>query len=287
MSRYPIAREIRPIALRIPFCRPLVALSYPILRIGYAVTPIRRGVRYRRRTAGKLPLAIYEPQGIAPDAPILLYFHGGSFSYLANPHHRVSACRYALGANCRVICPDYRLAPKPPAPAAREDAKTAYDFVKETYPGARIAVGGDSAGGAIAACLAAERQVCFQMLIYPVCDASCSTRSATVFTDTPLWDAVGNRKMWKWYLSGGSPVYAAPMQTPLPGSPAPAYIEVTEFDPLHDEGIAFARRLRDGGAKVELNETLGTFHAYDAVNCPLSRSAFSQRIAALKAAFSD
>lgn len=193
---------------------------------------------------------------------------------------------------------DYRLAPRNPFPAAAEDAYCAYAFARffpeklGIDPG-RIAVGGDSAGGCLAAgCAMAARDrgfpPCFQLLIYPVLDRRMQTDSMEKYRDTPMWNTVKNRMMWKMYLPESDPAgeYASPGEAKFFEGLPPAYIETAEFDCLHDEGAAYADKLRSAGICAELNETKGTVHGFDVItNSRLVKQCIERRIAALKNAF--
>jgi acetyl esterase len=233
--------------------------------------------------------------------PCLLYYHGGGFALTYGSVHIKLCQRYASEAGCTVIFVDYRLLPKHPFPAAADDSYLALEWALDNarrldINPARIAVGGDSAGGALSASVSqmsldrGTANLCAQMLIYPVTDMDCKTRSATEFTDTPIFNSVSNRRMWEAYLSNYAadelPEYASPIHrenfTGLP----PAYVETAQFDPLHDEGLAYAERLSVACVAVELNDTKGTVHGYDAAaKSALGEDAIVRRVAYLKAAF--
>lgn len=233
--------------------------------------------------------------------PCLIYYHGGGFALTYGAPHINMCQRYASEAGCTVIFVAYRLMPGHPFPGGVDDCYLAFEWVLENaqrlgIDPSRIAVGGDSAGGALAASVSqmgidrGAAKPCAQMLIYPVTDIDCKTRSATEFTDTPIFNSLANSRMWEAYLcnyaAGERPEYASPIHrenfTGLP----PAYIETAEFDPLHDEGLAYAERLSEAGVEVEINDTKGTVHGYDAaVKSVLGEDAIVRRVAYLKAAF--
>jgi acetyl esterase/lipase len=159
----------------------------------------------------------------------------------------------------------------------------------------RIAVGGDSAGGnlaAVTALMARDRkavQPMFQLLIYPVTDRRMATESSKAYRDAPVWNAALSEKMWAYYL----PVlpaehieYASPMEAPdLTGLPD-AYLEVAEFDSLRDEGLNYAAALEAAGVKVTRHETRGTPHGFEFVmSAPLTLRTVLHRAEILKAAF--
>ena len=133
-------------------------------------------------------------------------------------------------------------------------------------------MGGDSAGGALAAaCTLRSRDegkldICFQMLIYPVLDARMKTESMKKYTDSPVWNAPLSRKMWKLYLKNGTfgkRYYASPAEAEDFHDLPPAYIEVEQYDCLHDEGVDYWRNLKKTGITVELQDVKGTFHGFD------------------------
>ncbi len=248
---------------------------------------------------GSVKLTIYEPK-IDKNTPCLIYLHGGAFALKAAPYHKDLACQYALQTPCKVVFVDYRLAPKYAFPIGAEDC---YHALQWTYENAeelgidrkRIAIGGDSAGAALAAAvsmMARDRkgpEICFQMLIYPVTDARQITESAKSYTDTPMWNSILNKKMWELYLKNGVDTkreYASPMEAAsLEDLPA-AYVEITEFDCLRDEGINYAKALETNGVPVELYETAGTVHGFDmAGDSEIVKTCVIKRIKALKKAF--
>ena len=172
---------------------------------------------------------------------------------------------------------DYHLIPDYPFPAAYEDCMITYQYMVnnaekyEINPN-KIIVLGDSAGGALAAnvCNMAQSKglpmPCGQILIYPVTDSAMNTESMKKFPDTPLWNAKNNKRMWKMYLDGVSEhekEIAVPMNNSLPDKLPPTYVELTEFDCLHDEGLLYAEHIRVVAECVVISETKGTLHGYD------------------------
>jgi acetyl esterase/lipase len=242
------------------------------------------------------------PHGLEKPAPALIYYHGGGFAMTYASLHLESCERYANEAGCIVVFVEYRLAPKQPFPSGFDDCYSALDWAIRQADGlgidtSRIAVGGDSAGGALAAGVAQKArdekliELCAQLLIYPVLDSRCSTPSATDFVDVPLWNAISNQRMWDMYLShypkGQLPDYAAPGQGQLQQSP-PSYIETAEFDPLRDEGLELASALQQQGSEVVVNETKGTIHGYDGnANSDIAKQSLHSRIRFLQQAFSS
>lgn len=248
-----------------------------------------------------IPYQYFEPVGLKRPSPCLVYFHGGGFAIKAGPYHYQLARIYAKEAGCKVLFVDYRLAPKYPFPTPVEDCYASFRWAVKNADNLgidphRTAVGGDSAGGNLAAacCLMArDRGVvlpCFQMLIYPATDRRMVTASMAEFEDTPMWNARKNRAMWPLYLpdSTVAPVeYASPMEAPTLAGLPDAYVETAEFDCLRDEGIAYARALELAGSKIELNETKGTVHGFDnLLGSSVVKACVARRVLVLKAAFS-
>jgi acetyl esterase/lipase len=247
---------------------------------------------------GKFSIVIYEPTNVPVPAPCLMYYHGGAFVMGAVSYFLKKACYFAKNINCKVVFVHYRLAPKHPFPVPAEDCYTALLWVAshadELGIGPdRIAVYGESAGGALAAAvtqMARDRlgpSLIFQMLIYPVTDCAQDTESIREFTDTPGWNSHLTNQMWKLYLKKGDNgmlPYASPARaTSFAGLP-PAYIETEEFDCLRDEGNNYARKLQSSGVEVTLNQLRGTFHGFDSLGTNgLVKQVLADRASILKA----
>ena len=259
-----------------------------------------RKVKIPGYRAQQIELTIYEPEEIEHGAPCLIYLHGGAFVLKAAPHHRNMVCEYALKTPCKVVFVDYRLAPKHPFPVGVEDCYSAFEWVSRNtrelgIDADRIGIGGDSAGGALAAAVSLmarnrkARAMCFQMLIYPVTDARQETQSIAAFVDTPMWNARLNERMWKLYLRPGmtgNREYASPAEATSLENVPDSYIEVSEYDCLRDEGVRFAEALQRSGVGVELHRTRGTVHGFDiAQNSETVHRSVARRIEALKRGF--
>ena len=249
-----------------------------------------------------IPVRVIRPRGIRKNAPCLFYIHGGGFYFSSAPYHFTFAKEYAVRADCVVVYPDYRLAPKYPYPAAAEDCWAAYVWTTEHAQALgidlnRIAVGGDSAGGDLAAVMtlmARDRkavQPMFQMLIYPVTDRRLETESSRRYRDAPVWNTALSEKMWAYYLPELPKEhieYASPMEAPDFAGLPEAYLEVAEFDSLRDEGLNYAAALEAAGVKVTRHETRGTPHGFEFVsNAPLTLQTVRHRAEILKAAFEN
>ena len=264
-----------------------------------------KGVRkYRISIPGKdgnrIPVLIFTPENEKTMRPCLIYFHGGGFLFPAAPYHFRHAKQTALEADCTVVFPDYRLAPRFIYPAQLDDCMAVYEWVLShdkqlKIDARRIAVGGDSAGGTLAA--AASLKIrdlgitppCFQMLIYPAVDWRMQTQSARNSVSTPILTTKNVKKIWKIYLPElpkEHPEYASPMEaSSLAGLP-PAYIELADLDPLHDEGLAYGEKMIHDGGKVEIYQTERTPHGYDlAWRSEITREAVARRCQALLGAY--
>ncbi|WP_329094337.1 alpha/beta hydrolase [Actinomadura citrea] len=247
-----------------------------------------------RTLPGSVPVRIYRPR-VTP-APVLVYFHGGGFvtGGLENEHER--CLEFAGEDGIAVVSVDYRLAPEHPFPAGFDDCHAATVWAWEhagEFGGdpERVAVGGGSAGGALAAAVALRARdeggppLVFQMLLYPVLDDRMATPSMRTFTEPPLFNSGDVRHMWRHYLGGRTdvPAYAAPARAEdLSGLPC-AYVLVPEHDPLRDEGLAYAHRLIVSGVPTELHHVPGACHGFDGImSARLGRLAFEEERAVLR-----
>jgi acetyl esterase/lipase len=221
-------------------------------------------------------LLVYTPDRIAAPS-LLLDIHGGGFILGdADMGHSTNLER-ARDFGVVVVSVDYRLAPEAPYPAGLEDCYAALVWVAK-HAGElgvdpdRVVIHGVSAGGGLCAALALLARdrggpaIAFQYLGVPEIDDRLETPSMRAFVDTPLWNRPRAEFSWDCYLgpgvrgTEGVPVHAAPARaTDLAGLP-PAYISAMEFDPLRDEGIAYAQALLAAGVTTELHLFPGTFH---------------------------
>ena len=238
------------------------------------------------------------PKRLDKKAPCLIYLHGGGFVLEAAGYHYGNAMRYAKEVGCKVIFPQYRLAPQNPHPVFFEDCYAAFRWVYDNADTlgidiSRIGIGGDSAGStlAVGVCMMAKERrhpvkFRFQMLPYPYLDARNTSESCRKYTDTPMWnsslsDRIG--PMTKADPANPNYVWYSPVEADSFEGLPPAYIETAEFDCLHDDGILYADLLRKAGVEVTLNETRGTMHGFDiATKAPTTLAAMEQRIAFIK-----
>jgi acetyl esterase/lipase len=251
----------------------------------------------------EVEVCVIRPRGLTVPAPGLYWIHGGGFvlgdvdSDLAGPAHIADT----LGVV--VVSVEYRLAPEHPFPGPVEDCYAGLVWTATAAdelgidPG-RLAIGGISAGGGLAAAvalLARDRsgpELCFQLLDIPELDDRLGTPSMRQFIDTPLWNRPNAVLSWRAYLGpehdGQTSPYAAPARaTDLGGLPA-AYVVTCEFDPLRDEGIEYAQRLMQAGVPTELHHYPGTFHGTSGAGAgtAIATRMVDDRTAALERAFS-
>ncbi|MGA1564978.1 MAG: alpha/beta hydrolase [Ilumatobacteraceae bacterium] len=216
---------------------------------------------------------------VLPDAPgphpTLVWFHGGGW-VIGSAESSVAICRdLAAGARCAVVSVDYRLAPEHPAPAAMVDCLGVTAWVLEQgreigLDPTRVAVGGDSAGGNLAALVALElgEKLKHQLLVYPATDLTLSRPSISENGEGFLLTAAGMRWFVDHYLTGTgispadpsvSPIYATQARL---GRSASASVITAEFDPLRDEGEDYSDALTAAGVATELRRFDGQIHAF-------------------------
>jgi acetyl esterase len=224
--------------------------------------------------AGEIRVRLYRPAADEP-LPAIAYFHGGGFVIGSLDTHDGTCRALANATGCAVVSVDYRLAPEHRFPAAPEDCWTALAWLAKEgaalgLDGGRLAVAGDSAGGnlaATAALMARERgpDLRFQLLVYPVTDHGFDTPSYLENGEGYFLSAAMMRWFWQQYLedaSHGADPLASPLRAAdLAGLP-PALVVTAEYDPLRDEGEAYAARLRAAGVPTELRRYPGQIHGF-------------------------
>ena len=220
-----------------------------------------------------LPARLYAPSDAV--LPVLLYFHGGGFTIGSIATHDTLCRVLASRSGCAVVSLDYRLAPAHKFPTASDDAWDALQFLARDaaslgLDGSRIAVGGDSAGGTLAAvCAVMARDagipIALQMLFYPGTTAHQDTPSHARYACGPLLD----EPLISWFFDQYVRTRAdrddwrfAPLNADDVEGVAPAWIGLAEADPLLDEGIAYADKLRAAGVPVDLEIYRGVIHEF-------------------------
>ncbi len=220
-----------------------------------------------------VPIRIYKPESLPPNAPGLVWIHGGGMVLGSAEMDDAGSAAIAEQHQCVVISVDYRLAPENPYPAPLHDCYAALKwFAKNAnslgVSSDRIAIGGASAGGGLAAGTALMARdkggpnLIFQLLVFPMLDHRNETPSSFGTSDTRVWNREANIIAWEAYLNNIEPIpsYASPSITDdLSGLP-PTYINVGTLDIFVDEDIDYAARLSQAGVPVELHVYPGAFH---------------------------
>jgi len=263
--------------------------------------------------SGDIPIRVYTPQvsrsepqasedhraGEAP-FPGLVFFHGGGFVLCSLDSHDGVCRSLANAAGCVVVSVDYRLAPEHPYPAAPEDCYAATQWVAKNgaelgIDVTRLAIGGDSAGGnltAVTALLARDRggpALRFQLLVYPVTDCAFDTASYRENAEGYMLTTGMMRWFWEKYLADpkqGAEAHASPLRAANLANLPPGLCITAGYDPLRDEGEAYAARLREAGADVRTSRYAGMFHGFLSMTAQLdkAREAMAEAAAALRAA---
>lgn len=279
--------------------RKAYAAGADVLEVPKAALPRVEDFTIPARDGHALPARLYAPATGAP-LPVLLYTHGGGFTIGGIGTHDILCRELARLAGCMVVSLDYRLAPEHRFPTASNDAWDALAWLHANAAGlgadaARIAVGGDSAGGTLATVSAilardAGLALALQLLIYPGCAAHQDTPSHTRFASGLVLDEpaitwffgqyVGTREErndWRF-----APLHADDVE-----GIAPAWIGLAECDPLVDEGVDYADKLRAAGVAVDLEIYRGVTHEFIKMGraIPEARQAHADAARALRAAF--
>jgi len=249
--------------------------------------------------AGDIPVRVYTPPGDGP-FPFLAWFHGGGWVLGSIEQSDAITRALCAGAECVVLSVDYRLAPEHPFPAGLDDCLAALhwavDHASELgIDPSRVAVGGDSAGGNLAAasCLVARDRggldIGFQLLAYPVTDFDTTTPSMLDNAEGYLLTTSAMAWFYDHYTdpTQRDDPRAAPLRAPdLSGLP-PALVVTAEFDPKRDEGEAYGRRLAEAEVPVTISRYDGMIHGFLGMTAYLDRAvdAEAEAVAALQAAF--
>jgi acetyl esterase len=227
---------------------------------------------------GEIPLRLYRPAGV-PDTkplPVYVYFHGGGWVIGDLESHDVLCRQLTAESGACVIAVDYRLAPEHKFPAAADDAWAATRWIVAHAAGlgvdaGRLAVGGDSAGANLAAVVALMARdagapaIALQVLIYPVTDVGSESPSYADFADGYML----TRDSMRWFIAhylgrkeDANDWRASPLRAPSLAGLPPALVITAGFDPLRDEGAAYATRLREAGVTVDYVSFGGMIHGF-------------------------
>lgn len=282
-----------------------IAAVLPRRAVGPRLLPVARALRSVERlrrpgpgievvALGPISVRLHRP----PSSPVgrlpaVLWIHGGGY-VIGSAGQDDAVCRHlAVDLGALVAAVDYRLAPEHPFPVPLHDCHDALAWLadRDDVDRDRVAIGGASAGGGLAAALAllardrGEVRPTFQLLTYPMLDDRTALRHDVAERHFRLWNNAANRFGWRAYLgvepgSAGVDPLAAPARCEdLSGLP-PAWIGVGELDLFHDEDLAYADRLRAAGVPCEVLVVEGAFHGFDSVR---PAAGITQRLRAAQA----
>jgi len=238
---------------------------------------------------------VFRPPIASTPAPALLWIHSGGYVMGTAAQDDKVCARFARELGATVAAVDYRLAPEHPYPAALDDCYAALTWMAElpSVDPARVAIGGASAGGGLAAALAlmardrAEIQIAAQLLVYPMLDDRTVKRPEAEHPKMRLWSPTSNKFGWASYLGDADPEVAVPARRRDLTGLAPAWIGVGDFDLFYAEDLAYAERLGAAGVPCEVEVIPGAFHGFDAVlpKTTVAQSFFDTQCAMLRRAF--
>ena len=273
--------EMQPLDLRLPIER----LRQQFFRMDYSGEPDAPELADVRiltvpGLAGPLKARLYVPLGAGvPPGPGILFFHGGGFVLGDLESHDMICRRLAEGSRCRVLAIDYRLAPETCFPCAHEDALAAWGWLSEQggkvgIDPRRIAVAGDSAGGNLAAFLCQEMSrtggpmPAFQLLLYPLLQFADIRSKKMSPQESGFFISASLFEFFRGHYLPDPQTYMDPRISPLFASAEelkllpPAHVVVCGWDPLHDEGLAYAAKLRAVGVQVSEVEYASMVHGF-------------------------
>ncbi len=265
--------------------------AHKLHRVESFTVPARDGV--------EVPVRLYAPTDEV--LPVLVYFHGGGFTIGSIATHDTLCRTLSNLAHCAVLSVNYRLAPEHPFPTAHNDAWDAVQWVAthgETLrvDASRLAVGGDSAGGTLAAACAIHAKdaglpLALQLLFYPGCTAHADTPSHKTFAHGFVLEEAGIDYFFSQYIpdtADRDDWRFAPLNAPDVDGVASAWFGLAECDPLVDEGVLYADKLRAAGVAVDLEIYRGVVHEFIKMGraIPEALRAHADAARALKHAFS-
>ena len=248
----------------------------------------------------KIRLRIYKPKSISAPIPVLLWIHGGGYVIGKPEIDDLSCAEYVRELGIVVVSVDYRCAPKHPFPAGLDDCYSALKWAvthaqELNVDSKRIAIGGASAGGGLAAALVQlvhdrrEIKSIFQLLVYPMLDDRTVLRADIDDSQNITWNQKSNRFGWESYLgkecgAKDAPAYSVPARrADLSGLP-PTWIGVGSLDVFHDEDVVYAQRLKECGIECEIDIIASAFHGFDVFDpqLPIVQDFRKSQIEALK-----
>ena len=297
-----VTRKPRPPMQSLPFdlAREAYALGSGVLELDAPQLPRVQELRIPRRDGGSLPARLYAPQPRSAGVlPVLVFFHGGGFVVGSIDTHDALCRNLAHGSGCAVMSVDYRLAPEHPFPAAFNDTWDAVHWLAQKAPdlgldAQRMAVGGDSAGGTLAAACAVQAAhtglpLRLQLLFYPGMQAQPLTASRHLYAEGFLLTEA--QIQWMFHASVRSPAdfvdwRFSPLQADDLAGVAPLWMGLAECDPIVDDSLLWADKLRTAGVAVELQMYPGVIHEFIKMGraIPEAKTALRDAAQALQAA---
>ena len=249
--------------------------------------------------AGEMAVRVFRPS--AGTRPMLVWLHGGGWVTGSLESHDLLCRQLSVGVDAIVVSVDYRLAPETKFPGAVDDSLAAWSWITAhaadlgAQPGA-IALGGDSAGGnlaAVVALLARDHGLTaprHQLLVYPVTDYEFESPSMVDNATGYFLEAEGMRWFFDHYARTEVDFdnwRMSPLRAPDVSGVAPATVVTAEYDPLRDQGEAYGRRLRDAGVPVEIMRAEGLFHGFFGMHkfLPSAKEPWDAAVSALRGAF--
>lgn len=272
-DKYPIDKELTKLRNFNPptsrFIIPIASFLLKIMPKGFNKDLV--DVKYYK--LGMITFYVITPKSlINKTTPCIFTIHGGGFIFRSQKSQYYNEQEYALRCNSRVVGIDYDLSPKYAFPVALNECYDVYNYLADNADTLKIdtnklAVVGNSAGGLLACDLylrlfkEPKIKPIALVLIYPVLDNLMESESMKKYDDTPCWNSKANKKMWEYYLQGQE--YISPLKRIDEFNINNLYIELAEFDCLHDEGKLLYDLLKTKTQNIMLNDTPNTFHGYE------------------------
>jgi acetyl esterase/lipase len=287
--------DLRRVARYIPK-QIVTPVTVPILRAAERLLWRRTPSDIEVLTLGSgVGVRLFRPADVRGQTPALLWIHGGGYVIGKAAQDDALCRRFARELGATVASVDYRMAPEHPYPVPLEDCYRALQWLVRlpSVDPSRVAIGGASAGGGLAAALAlltrdrGEIDLAAQLLVYPMLDDRTVDRKGLDNPWLRLWNQSSNKYGWSAYLGGADPEEAVPgRREDLSGLP-PAWLGVGTFDLFHDEDLAYAKRLKAAGVPCEVEVVEGAFHGFDGIvpKAEVSLAFFRSQCALLRRAF--
>ncbi|TFV55727.1 alpha/beta hydrolase [Mycobacterium sp. PS03-16] len=265
--------DLRKVARYIPR-QAVTPVTLPIMRLVTRMMGKRTPDDIEELTLGSgVTVRWHRPVGATLPAPALLWIHGGGYVIGTAAQDDELCRRFSRELGISVVSVDYRLAPEHPYPAPLEDCYSALTWLAAlpSVDAQRVAIGGASAGGGLAAALAllardrAEVTPAAQVLVYPMLDDRTVERDGLDHPGHRLWNQASNRYGWSAYLGDADRDVAVPARRADLASLPPAWMGVGTLDLFHDEDLAYAERLRAAGVPCDVEVVQGAFHGFDGI----------------------